>query len=264
VLSLLSWKNLMAKDEPSSTSTSEIHCSTMESLHELGQGDHLTIVMMIYPGMYLQDFIGPLSVFESLMNRDIHYVWKNMDSIEGSSAHIQVAPTTTFEKCPDKIDVLFIPGGVPGTFEMMEDPKVQSFLKTKGKNARFITSVCTGSLILGAAGLLKGYKATSYWSMKETLSELGAIVSDERVVIDRNRITGGGVTSGIDFALKLTEILRGPMYAQAVQLYLEYDPQPPFDSGSPKKAPKIVKDYLLTMFDSVNKQAINIARKIRI
>lgn len=263
-LSILPWSTALSAKDMLPKAPEAPHCDAMQSLHDLGQGEHLTIVMLIYPGMYLQDFIGPLSVFEALMNKEIHYVWKDLKPISGASHNIHITPTTTFKGCPEKIDILFIPGGVPGTFEMMEDKQVQAFLKTKGSHARYITSVCTGSLILGAAGLLKGYKATTYWSLKDTLSHFGASVSDERVVIDRNRITGGGVTSGIDFALKITEIVRGILYAQAVQLYLEYDPQPPFDAGSPQKAPAIVKEYLLTMFKSLNEQAVQIAKKCTI
>lgn len=239
------------------------HADTMEHHGDLSGGEHLVIGMLVYPQMYLHDFIAPLSVFESLMNREIHLIWKNREPISGTSSHIQITPTTTFENCPEHLDVLFVPGGVPGTFTMMEDNEVLSFLAEKGKNARYVTSVCTGSLILGAAGLLDGYKATSYWSLKDVLTEFGAIVSDERVVVDRNRITGGGVTAGIDFALMLTELLRSKTYAQTIQLYLEYDPQPPYNAGSPEKAPTVAKTFLLEMFQGMHEKAFSIAQKIR-
>lgn len=237
------------------------HSDTMAQYSDLSGGKHLVIGMLVYPEMYLLDLVGPLSVFESLMNRDIHLLWKNQEPITGTSSSIQITPTTTFENCPEYLDVLFVPGGVPGTFTMMEDPEVLSFLAEKGKRAHYVTSVCTGSLILGAAGLLDGYRATSYWSLKDVLSEFGAIVSNERVVVDRNRITGGGVTAGIDLALTITELLRNRIYAQAVQLYLEYDPAPPFDAGSPEKAPKIAKTFLLEMFQGMHEKALSIAKK---
>lgn len=230
-------------------------------MSDLSSGEALVIGMLVYPEMYLLDFIGPLSVFESLMNREIHLLWKNQEPISGTSSHTQITPTTTFENCPKHLDVLFVPGGVPGTFTMMEDLEVLSFLAEKGKSARYVSSVCTGSLILGAAGLLEGYKATSYWSLKDVLSKFGAIVSDERVVVDRNRITGGGVTAGIDLALRISELLRNRTYAQAIQLYLEYDPAPPFNAGSPEKAPKVVKEFLLDMFQGMHEKAVSLANK---
>jgi cyclohexyl-isocyanide hydratase len=253
---------------------SSAHASQAKAPHEtddMGEGDlsageRVVIGMLVYPGMYLQDLVGPLSVFEALMNREIHLIWKNKQSMPAgnpaSPSPISITPTTTFAACPERLDVLFVPGGVPGTFTMMEDPEVLSFLSEKGKTARYVTSVCTGSLILGAAGLLKGYRATSYWSLKDVLKEFGAIVTDGRVVVDRNRITGGGVTAGIDFALKITELLRSKAYAQAVQLYLEYDPQPPYDSGSPEKAPHAVKTFLSQMFQGMHDKVLAIAKNI--
>jgi len=177
------------------------------------------------------------------------------------SALIPVKPTTTFANCPGKLDVLFVPGGVPGTLSMMEDPEVLAFLAAKGKTARFVTRVCTGSLVLGAAGLLKGYKATSHWATHDVLADLGAIPTKGRVVVDRNRITGGGVTAGIDFGLQIAALLRSDDYAKAIQLYLEYDPAPPFDAGSPEKAPKVVRQFLGEMFAGMRDTALATARR---
>jgi cyclohexyl-isocyanide hydratase len=151
--------------------------------------------------------------------------------------------------------VLCVPGGVPGTFTIMEDDDVLKFLRDKGAKAKYITSVCTGSLVLGAAGLLKGYKATSHWITKDALKALGATPTAGRIVTDRNRITGGGVTAGIDFGLAIAAKLRNDAYAQAIQLYIEYDPQPPFDSGSPEKASKPVKAFLDDVFGSLRDKA---------
>ena len=213
-------------------------------------GPHLTIAMLPYPGMYLQDLVGPLTMFEALLNRDVHLVWKNKEPIAaGRSIHL--TPTTTFKDCPADVDVLFVPGGMPGTLAMMEDTEVLGFLAERGKTAKYITSVCTGSLILGAAGLLKGYKATSYWNVRDVLSVFGAVPTDGRVVIDRNRITGGGVTAGLDFGLAVIAQLRSQAYAEAVQLYVEYDPHPPFNAGSPKTAPREAQQFLDDMFGSV-------------
>lgn len=210
-------------------------------------GPKLTIALMPYPGMFLQDLVGPLTMFEALLNRDVLLVWKDKAPIPVGTG-LTLTATTTFAECPEQLDVLFVPGGVPGTFAMMEDPQVLDFLAARGKTARYVTSVCTGALILGAAGLLRGYKATSYWNTREILSVLGAIPTAGRVVVDRNRITGGGVTAGLDFGLRVIAELRSRTYAEAVQLYVEYDPHPPFDAGSPTTAPPAAKAFIDDMF----------------
>lgn len=245
----------------------ELHHLEMAGKYgQLTGGKTVKIGMVVYPGMFLLDLIGPLAVFEAMMNREIHLIWKNLEPVNNTksdySAFIPISPTTTFDRCPEDLDVLFVPGGVPGTLAMMEDPDLIHYLKTKGSKAKFITSVCTGSLILAAAGLLKGYKATSYWATTEHLKYFGAIPTKGRVVIDRNRITGGGVTAGIDFGLRIVGLLRSPDYARAVQLYLEYDPSPPFNSGSPEKAPPIVRQFLEDMFAGLKVSLSQISKKI--
>ena len=257
------------KQAPAATkdSADQQHMDAMQQYAELTGGAKLTIGMLVYPGMFLQDLVGPLAVFESLMNRDIHLVWKDINPVGNEKPEhpvlIPVKPTTTFKDCPKNLDVLFVPGGVPGTFTMMEDPEVLAFLAEQSKTARYITSVCTGSLILGAAGLLNGYKATSHWSTLDVLSELGAIPTKERIVVDRNRITGGGVTAGIDFGLKIVSLLRNENYAKAVQLYLEYNPEPPFNAGTPEKAPKVVTQFLNDMFSGMVETAKQTAKRAK-
>ncbi len=245
-------KDTTTNETATKESADQQHQEAIKRYADLTGGPKLNIGMLVYPGMFLQDLVGPLTVFEALMNKEIHLVWKNLEPVTNEKPEyptlIPVKPTTTFKSCPKNLDVLFVPGGVPGTLTMMEDPEVLEFLQEQGKTAKFITSVCTGSLILGAAGLLKGYKATTYWATLDVLSELGAIPTKARVVVDRNRITGGGVTAGIDFGLKIVALLRSEDYAKAVQLYLEYDPEPPFDAGSPEKAPKIVNQFLNEMY----------------
>lgn len=252
---------------PSNESADQHHLDAMKRYAALTEGPKLTIGLLVYPGMFLQDLVGPLTVFESLMNRDIHLLWKNLDVVAGDKPEtpvlIPVKPTTTFKDCPEKLDVLFVPGGVPGTFNMMEDKEVLDFLAEKGKTARFVTSVCTGSLVIGAAGLLDGYKATSHWATRDVLKDLGAIPTKGRVVVDRNRITGGGVTAGIDFGLKIAALLRSPDYAKAIQLYLEYDPAPPFNAGSPENAPPVVRQFLDDMFAGMRETAFSLAKQAR-
>lgn len=240
------------------------HNEVMDKYKDFTTGKPLKIAMMVYPGMFLQDLVGPLDMFESLMHRDIYLVWKNKQPVGNQDpvhpTMIPVTATTTFAECPDDLDVLFVPGGVPGTFNAMDDPEVIAFLQQKGKTARYITSVCTGSLILGAAGLLDGYKATTHWATFDALKEVGAIPTKARIVEDRNRITGGGVTSGLDFGLLIIARLRNQAYAEAVQLYLEYDPQPPFDSGTPEKSKPLVYGFLAEMFTPLGQQAKQVAK----
>jgi len=242
-------------------STDKDHQASMAKHSDLMGGKQLTIGMIAYPGMFLQDLVGPLTVFEALMNRDIHLIWKDKKEVSTGSL-ISIKPTTTFSECPKDLDVLFLPGGVPGTLEVMKDKETLSFIAERGETAKYITSVCTGSLILGAAGLSKGYKATSHWVTLDVLKEFGAIPSDARIVEDRNRITGGGVTAGIDFGLAVAAKLRSQTYAEAIQLYIEYNPQPPFNAGSPKTASTEVKQFVGEMLKSVSDQARNIAKEI--
>jgi cyclohexyl-isocyanide hydratase len=242
------------------------HNEMMAKYKDFTDGKKLKIAMLVYPGMFLQDLVGPLAMFESLMNREIYLVWKdkkpvgNQDPVHPTMIPVQA--TTTFEECPNDLDVLFVPGGVPGTFNMMEDQEVIGFLQKQAKTAKYITSVCTGSLILGAAGLLKGYKATTHWATFDALKELGAIPTKQRIVEDRNRITGGGVTAGMDFGLLIIARLRNQSYAEATQLYLEYDPQPPFNSGTPEKAPPLVNQFLKEMFAPMRQKSIDVSKRV--
>ena len=245
------------------------HLEIMSRYQSFLEGEKLTIGMLVYPGMFLMDLMGPLTVFEAMLNRDIHLVWKDLKPVNekptgSTSVSIPITPTTTFKDCPKNLDVLFVPGGVPGTFNLMRDTEVISFLHEQGTSARFVTSVCTGSLVLGAAGLLNGYKATTHWATMEGLAPLGAKPTNQRVVIDRNRVTGGGVTSGLDFGLTLAGLLRSPAYAEAIQLYLEYDPKPPFNAGTPRTAPKSVLGFVSDMFGNTGDVAKTAATEARL
>jgi cyclohexyl-isocyanide hydratase len=163
----------------------------------------------------------------------VHLLWKTLEPVR-TDRGLTILPTTTFNTCP-QLDLVCVPGG-PGQGALREDEIVLNFLRQTAMTCRYITSVCTGSLVLGAAGLLKGYRTTSHWASRDQLALLGAEPVDARVVIDRNRITGAGVTSGIDFALAVAAQLAGEDVAKQIQLQMEYDPQPPFDAGSPAGA----------------------------
>lgn len=199
------------------------------------------VLMLVYPKFTALDLVGPHTVLSMLEGYRVQLVWKTTREIV-TDAGIPIRPTMAFDECPEDPAILFVPGGTQGTLTAMEDKAVRNFLASRGAKAKFVTSVCTGSLVLGAAGLLKGYKATSHWLTLDTLKQFGAEPVAERVVEDRNRVTGAGVTAGIDFGLKLAARLTSEAFASSIQLMLEYDPQPPFKSGSPREAdPALVK-----------------------
>jgi cyclohexyl-isocyanide hydratase len=193
----------------------------------------IAIGILIYPNLTQLDATGPAQVLARVPGATIHMIWKTRDPIP-TDAGFSIVPNTTFADCP-KLDVICVPGG-GGQVALMNDPETLDFLRRQAATARYVTSVCTGSLVLGAAGLLKGYRSACHWAWREMLSDFGAIPVAERVVRDRNRISGGGVTAGIDFGLTVAAELAGEEIAKSIQLVLEYDPQPPFDSGSPEKA----------------------------
>ncbi|RXG88467.1 DJ-1/PfpI family protein [Bradyrhizobium zhanjiangense] len=194
----------------------------------------LQIGLLVFPRVTQLDFTGPLQVFAAVPGAKLHLIWKRIEPVPSDSALI-VTPTTTFADCP-QLDVICVPGG-RGTDDLLNDEEVLEFLRRQAEGAKYVTSVCTGSLALGAAGLLKGYRAATHWSAMELLGRFGATPIKTRVCVDRNRVTGGGVTAGIDFALTLVSILIDRTTAEAIQLGLEYNPAPPFNAGSPDTAP---------------------------
>jgi len=194
----------------------------------------LQIGLVIFPKVTQLDLTGPLQVFSSVPGAKVHLIWKRIEPVASDSV-LTLTPTTDFADCP-QLDVICVPGG-SGTDDMVNDAEMLDFLRRQAKSAKYITSVCTGSLVLGAAGLLKGYRAATHWSAMDLLGAFGATPTRTRVCVDRNRITGGGVTAGIDFALTLVSILVDRPTAEMIQLRLEYNPAPPFNSGSPDTAP---------------------------
>ena len=199
----------------------------------LKPGDPFRVGMLVFPGITPLDLIGPQEFLSKVPGVEVRLYWKNLSPVTSASG-LQLIPTNTFQD-ESQIDLLCVPGG-PGQIELMADDEVLDFLRRATEASRYITSVCTGSLLLGAAGLLQGYKATTHWMAMDDLAVLGAIPVQERIVCDRNRITGGGVTAGIDFALTVIAQLWGEPIARSIQLALEYDPQPPFTAGSPRTA----------------------------
>jgi cyclohexyl-isocyanide hydratase len=196
----------------------------------------LQIGMLLFPKFTLLDLVGPHAALA--LHGEVHFVYRALEPVPSDSG-VPLTATTTYDDCPLDLDVLFVPGGFVA--DAMGDPDVLKFLTDRAPRAKFVTSVCTGSLVLAAAGLLDGYRATSHWLSLEDLRMFDVDVVEERVVIDRNRMTGGGVTAGVDFGLVLLSQLRGEETGKRQQLMLEYAPQPPYDTGEPSLAgPELV------------------------
>ena len=200
------------------------------------------IAMLLFPNLTQLDLTAPYEVLTRLPDAEVSLVWKSLAPVT-SGTGLRISPHATLSEAAPA-DVLFVPGG-SGLVPLLRDPEVLEFVRRQAASARYVTAVCTGSLLLGAAGLLEGYRATTHWAYHEFLARCGAIPVRQRVVFDRNRITAGGVTAGIDFALRLTAEMGGEQLARAIQLGLEYDPEPPFDSGVPERAtPELVQSVL--------------------
>lgn len=191
------------------------------------------IGLLLFPDITQLDMTGPYEVFARCPEAKVHLIWKSLEPVTAGGG-MQILPTTTFADCP-QLDLICVPGG-GGMNKLLNDLDVLDFITRQAKDARYVTSVCTGALVLGAAGLLKGKRAATHWTSREMLPAFGATSAAERVVIDGNVITGGGVTAGIDFALVVAAHVFGPDLAKSIQLGIEYDPNPPFDSGSPERA----------------------------
>lgn len=234
------------KTEPSATAStaSGAHKATSTPLSWHGSEQ---IAFLAYPGFTALDLVGPHYMLGSLMGSTTLVVAKTREPI-ASDLHLAIVPTKTFDECPADLDVICVPGGTTGTLAAMQDAATIAFLRERGARAKFVTSVCTGSLLLGAAGLLKGYKATSHWATRDLLPIFGAEPIDARVVTDRNRVTGAGVTAGLDFGLSIVARQRDADYARGLQLIAEYHPEPPFDAGIPETAGKATTEMIRGMF----------------
>jgi cyclohexyl-isocyanide hydratase len=195
--------------------------------------DHLRVAFLLFPNVTQLDLTGPAQVLSRLGNARLDLVWKTREPVM-TDAGFAIVPTATFDEVP-RAHILCVPGGI-GVTDVIADDEAIAWIARVGAEAEWVTSVCTGSLILGGAGLLRGYRAATHWAWRDMLPLFGAEPVAARTVVDRNRVTGGGVTAGIDFALTLTALIRGEAHARMVQLSLEYDPQPPFDAGSPEGA----------------------------
>ena len=210
-------------------------------MHMTSASAPLSVGMVLFPGLTQLDLTGAYEVLARMPGTQVHLVASTLDPVR-SEWGLTILPDVTFADAP-ALDVLCVPGGW-GVNAYLDDEELLDFLRARGEHARYVTSVCSGALLLGAAGLLRGYRATTHWLSLDLLPLLGAEAIRERVVRDRNRVTGGGVTAGIDFGLALAAELFGPDVAQRIQLAIEYAPAPPFDSGSPDTAPDEIRHAL--------------------
>ena len=219
----------------------------------------MIIGMVIFPNLTQLDLTGPYEVFGRLPETKVLLIAESLQQIKSDNG-LLLTPDTTFDSSP-QVDILFVPGG-RGIFEAMQNQKLITFLQQQSVLAKYVTSVCTGSLVLAAAGLLNGYKATTHWLSLHLLRLFDVEVTEERVVIDRNRITGGGVTAGIDFGLFVVAKLFGEEAAKETQLMMEYNPAPPFDAGSPKTAEKEIVEKVIAARKDIQSEREELIKKL--
>ena len=219
----------------------------------------MNIGIIIFPRMDQIDFTGPFEVLSRVPGAAVQVLWKEKTPVRDIKGLI-LTPERTLAEAPP-LDVLVVPGG-PGQEALMEDEAVLSFIRDRAAKARYVYSVCTGALICGAAGLLKGVRSTTHWASFDLLKYFGAIPVDERVVLDGKHLSAAGVTAGIDGALRLAALLRGDRAAQEIQLGIEYAPEPPFDSGTPKTAPPEVLESSRAAVRPLTKAREATARRI--
>ncbi|MFA7280367.1 MAG: DJ-1/PfpI family protein [Sterolibacterium sp.] len=195
----------------------------------------MKVLALVYPGMTLLDMVGPLQAWSFLPGYEVQYAWHRSGAVT-TDCGLSVEATNSFEDAWTDPDVVFVGGGAKPTLDLLKDTAALAFLADRGSRARWVCSVCTGSLLLGAAGLLRGYRAATHWSAREALSQFGAEPSDERICVDRNRMTGGGITAGIDFGITVAGLLAGDGMGRVIELLLEYAPMPPYGTGRPELA----------------------------
>lgn len=215
--------------------------------------------MVLFPSLTQLDLTGPFEVFGRLPEAKVLLIAETLDAVQ-SDKGLRILPDTTFAEAP-QVDVLFVPGG-NGVFGAMQNPTLLSFLQKQAVNAQYVTSVCTGALVLAAAGLLNGYRATTHWLSLNLLGLFDIEVVEERVVVDRNRVTGGGVTAGIDFGLYLAALIYGEAQAKEIQLMLEYNPLPPFNAGSPKTAGEETVNRIVAERKEIQEQRADLIKKM--
>lgn len=244
-----------AKVAPANSADHMAGMAEMEKVLGPGLYGQEQIGMLIYPKFTALDLVGPHYFFACMFGAKVHLVTTEKDlSPVASDLGLAIAPTVTMADAPKDLDVLFIPGGTEGTLSVMSRTDTMDWVKDRASRAKHVTSVCTGSMVLAKAGLLKGKKATSHWVTRDALADYGATPVDQRVVKDGNVLTGAGVSSGLDFAIALVEMLRGKPYAEGLMLQAEYHPEPPFPGGTLATTTPNVAKMMDDMFKPVAAQ----------
>lgn len=223
------------------------------------KSDHLEIGALVFPQLDQIDFTGPFEVLSRLSDSTFHVIGQKKAPVRDEGGLI-LTPEKTFSDAP-QLDLLIVPGGL-GVNVMMEDSEVIGFVRKQAEGAKYVFSVCTGALVCGAAGLLKGVRATTHWRSLHLLQLFGAIPVDERVVVDGKVVSAAGVTAGIDGALRVAEMLRGPDAARQIQLFIQYAPEPPFDCGTPKKAPPEILKAVELATEKRTNDRLEIAKRV--
>jgi cyclohexyl-isocyanide hydratase len=195
----------------------------------------MKILSLLFPGFTFIDLAAPMSALSLLPGAEFSFAWKETGPV-ASDAGASVVATHTFQDAPRDVDILFVPGNTKALFALLHDRETLDFVADRGSRAQWVTSVCNGALLLGCAGLLDGYEAATYWYARDLLANYGATPRNARVVIDRNRVTGGGVTAGVDFGFTLLGKLMGDDFGRQAELIFEYAPQPPYGTGRPELA----------------------------
>lgn len=204
----------------------------------------MEIAIPVYDGFTALDAIGPYSVLHLIPGAEVRWLGQKSGPARDESGACEIMADAVWEDCREP-EILMVPGG-SGNRHLIGDERLSEWLRGVHENTKYTTSVCTGSLLLAGAGILDGLEATTHWLAMDTLEENGVKPTLRRVVEQGKVITSAGVSSGIDMSLRLTELLYGPELAQALQLAIEYDPEPPFDAGSPAKAPDAIVDAVRT------------------
>lgn len=244
-----------ARTTPAQAPNHQEAMAEMEKVLGPGLYGQEQIGMLIYPKFTALDLVGPHYFFACMFGAKVHLITTEKDlSPVASDLGLAIAPTITMADAPKNLDVLFIPGGTEGTLSVMSRNDTIDWVKDRASRAKHVTSVCTGSMVLAKAGLLKGKKATSHWVTREALADFGATPVDKRVVKDGNVLTGAGVSSGLDFAIALVEMLRGKPYAEGLMLQAEYHPEPPFPGGTLATTTPAVAKMMDDMFTPVAAQ----------
>jgi putative intracellular protease/amidase len=220
----------------------------MSKIHPDSAPSCRVMVALVFPGVTALDLVGPQAVLGALPGMTCRLVARKRRPIVTDTG-LRLLPDDDFATAPERPDILLVPGGAEGVVTALGCAATLDWLARAGAEAGWVTAVCSGALLLGAAGLLRGYRATSHWAVRDELTRFGARPVARRVVIDGNRATGGGVTAGIDFGLALAARLAGEEEARAIQLGLEYAPEPPFDAGAPDRAGPALVERVLAGWD---------------